>query len=162
MFPTIFNWKWNLSKIQPQDECPSACVSNRSIHDEMNEKMGAIGPWATGKCDWNPSSGLVGVKPVVDHYSVTRFSTQEWHQRNIDIFDENHQVLLQSHKYDTSIRLLTFYIKSIHYHYFNPTELRTKEKIQQIDQSLWSIDIKKIVQNCCEIVLTTSIDWKLH
>lgn len=50
------------------------CEHNRLIQDEMNEQMGAVGPWATGKCDWNPSSGLVGVKPIVDHYSVTRFS----------------------------------------------------------------------------------------
>lgn len=64
----------------------------------MADKMGAIGPWATGKCDWNPTSGLVGVKPVVDHYSITRFSTHEWHQRNADIYDENHQVNLQSLK----------------------------------------------------------------
>lgn len=81
-----------------QEECLSRCESTRSIHEEMNEKMGAIGPWATGKCDWNPSSGLVGVKPIVDHYSVTRFSNTEWHQRNNDIFDENHQVILQSLK----------------------------------------------------------------
>lgn len=87
--------------MKSQDECPSGgCASNQSIHDEMNDKMGAIGPWATGKCDWNPTSGLVGVKPVVDHYSVTRFSTQEWHQRNIDVFNENHRVLHQSHKLD--------------------------------------------------------------
>lgn len=86
--------------MKSQDDCPSGCASKQSIHDEMNDKMGPIGPWATGKCDWNPTSGLVGVKPVVDHYSVTRFSTQEWHQRNIDVFNENHRVLHQSHKLD--------------------------------------------------------------
>lgn len=62
-------------KIDLQDECQQKCEHNRSIRDEMNEPMGAIGPWATGKCDYNPSSGLVGVKPIVDHYSVTRFSS---------------------------------------------------------------------------------------
>lgn len=61
--------------------------------------MSAIGPWATGKCDWNPSSGLVGVKPIVDHYSITKFSTREWHQRNDDICAENHQINQQSVKY---------------------------------------------------------------
>ncbi|XP_031623738.1 tektin-4 [Contarinia nasturtii] len=81
-----------------QAECQSRCESNRTIHDEMSEKMGAIGAWATGKCDWNPKSGLVGVKPIVDHYSITQFSTQEWHQRNNDIYDENHQIILQSLK----------------------------------------------------------------
>lgn len=81
-----------------QGECSARCESTRTIHEEMCDKMGAIGPWATGKCDWNPSSGLVGVKPIVDHYSITRFSTNEWYQRNNDIYDENHQVILQSLK----------------------------------------------------------------
>lgn len=81
-----------------KDECQSKCESSRTIQDEMAEPMGAIGPWATGKCDWHPSSGLVGVKPIVDHYSITRFSTNEWHQRNTDIYDENHQVIRQSFK----------------------------------------------------------------
>lgn len=75
-----------------------SCESPKSMHCELNEKMGPIGPWATGKCDWNPNSGLVGVKPVVDHYSITRFSTNEWAQRNADIYDENHQVIRQSAK----------------------------------------------------------------
>lgn len=60
--------------------------------------MGPIGQWATGKCDWNPKSGLIGVKPVVDHYSITRFSTNEWKQRNDDIYAENSKIIQQSVK----------------------------------------------------------------
>lgn len=64
---------------------------------ELSEKLGAIGPW-NGRCDWNPDSGLVGVKQVVDHYSLTRFSTNEWKQRNVDISLENAKIIQHSLK----------------------------------------------------------------
>lgn len=64
---------------------------------ELSENLGAIGPWH-GRCDWNPSSGLVGVKQVVDHYSLTRFSTGEWNQRNNDLAAENQRIVKQSIK----------------------------------------------------------------
>lgn len=67
--------------------------------------MGPIGPWATGNCDWNPRSGLVGVKPVVDHYSITRFSTREWNQRNNDVYIENARTIEQN------MKLVIFYPK---------------------------------------------------
>lgn len=62
----------------------------------MDEKMGPIGSWATGNCDWNPNGGLTGIKPVVDHYSITRFSTNEWQQRNNDVYAENLHAIQQS------------------------------------------------------------------
>ncbi|XP_022185887.2 tektin-4 isoform X2 [Nilaparvata lugens] len=46
---------------------------------------GPIGPWATGRVDWGPLSGLTGTRPVVDHYSITRFSPAEWRQKNKDL-----------------------------------------------------------------------------
>lgn len=46
--------------------------------------MGPIGPWATGRVDWSPLSGLTGTRPVVDSYTITRFSTNEWRRRNYD------------------------------------------------------------------------------
>lgn len=60
--------------------------------------MGPIGPWATGNCDWNPRNGLTGIRPVVDHYSITKCSTQEWDQRNNDIFNENKKIIQQNLK----------------------------------------------------------------
>lgn len=65
----------------------------RALAEEIGEPMRPIGAWATGQCDWNPSGGLTGVRPVVDHYSITRFSVPEWMRRNKDIYDENHRVL---------------------------------------------------------------------
>lgn len=56
--------------------------------DERGDKeMGPIGPWATGRVDWGPLSGLTGTRPVVDKYSITRYSEGEWRQANKDMLD---------------------------------------------------------------------------
>lgn len=44
--------------------------------------MGPIGPWAPGHLDWTPTAGTTGVRPVVDKYSITRYSTGEWRKNN--------------------------------------------------------------------------------
>lgn len=44
--------------------------------------MGAIDPWAAGHLDWTPQSGITGVRPVVDKYSMTRYSTRDWRLNN--------------------------------------------------------------------------------
>jgi len=48
------------------------------------QKMDPIGPYATGRVDWSPLAGLTGTRPVVDSYTITRFSTNEWRRRNFD------------------------------------------------------------------------------
>jgi len=45
-------------------------------------QMGPVGPWATGRVDWGPLAGLTGTRPVVDSYSVTRYSEAEWRHHN--------------------------------------------------------------------------------
>lgn len=50
--------------------------------------MGPIGPWATGRVDWSPLAGLTGTRPVVDRYSITRYSTNEWRKRNLDLINK--------------------------------------------------------------------------
>ncbi|XP_060807879.1 tektin-4-like [Amyelois transitella] len=45
--------------------------------------MGPIGPWAAGHLDWTPQAGTTGVRPVVDKYSITRYSTGEWRNHNL-------------------------------------------------------------------------------
>lgn len=47
-------------------------------------QMMSIGPYATGRVDWSPLSGMTGTRPVVDSYSITRFSTNEWKRRNYE------------------------------------------------------------------------------
>ncbi|KAL5281562.1 hypothetical protein ACFFRR_005120 [Megaselia abdita] len=49
---------------------------------DNQEPMGPVGPWATGKVDWAPLAGLTGTRPVVDRYSITRFSGAEWREHN--------------------------------------------------------------------------------
>ncbi|XP_075986290.1 tektin-1-like [Anticarsia gemmatalis] len=44
--------------------------------------MGPTGPWAPGHMDWTPQAGITGVRPVVDKYSMTRYSTGEWRKNN--------------------------------------------------------------------------------
>lgn len=56
--------------------------------DEKGEKeMGPIGPWATGRVDWGPLSGMTGTRPVVDKYSITRYSDGEWRKHNADMLN---------------------------------------------------------------------------
>lgn len=64
----------------------------------VNDKMGPIGPWATGRVDWSPLAGLTGTRPVVDRYSITRYSTNEWKQRNHDILSDTASSIDKSRK----------------------------------------------------------------
>ncbi|XP_055641169.1 tektin-4 isoform X2 [Toxorhynchites rutilus septentrionalis] len=56
---------------------------NADVHP-LAKPMGPIGPWATGRVDWGALSGQTGTRPVVDRYSITRYSVDEWRQRNAD------------------------------------------------------------------------------
>ncbi|XP_055550177.1 tektin-4 isoform X2 [Wyeomyia smithii] len=56
---------------------------NSDVHP-LSRPMGPIGPWATGRIDWGSLSGQTGTRPVVDRYSITRYSVDEWRQRNAD------------------------------------------------------------------------------
>ncbi|CAH1155106.1 unnamed protein product [Phaedon cochleariae] len=60
---------------QPQDALPV----------QLEESMGPMGPWATGRVDWGPLSGLTGTRPVVDKYSITRYSEGDWRAHNKDM-----------------------------------------------------------------------------
>ncbi|XP_037928055.1 tektin-1 [Teleopsis dalmanni] len=55
--------------------------------DDHLKPMNAVGPYATGKVDWSPLGGLTGTRPVVDRYSITRFSPNEWRARNNDVIN---------------------------------------------------------------------------
>lgn len=62
---------------QPQDE----------LAEIKKDEMGPIGPWATGRLDWGPLAGLTGTRPVVDKYSITRYSEGEWRKHNKEMLD---------------------------------------------------------------------------
>jgi hypothetical protein len=52
---------------------------------QESQKMGVTGPWATGSVDWGPLAGLIGTRSVVDKYSITRYSEEEWRKHNADV-----------------------------------------------------------------------------
>ncbi|XP_058122075.1 tektin-4 [Anopheles ziemanni] len=71
--------------------------------------MGPIGPWATGRVDWGALSGQTGTRPVVNQYSITRYSVDEWRQRNADIIAAcqstvDHSVKVENTSKNTIIR----------------------------------------------------------
>ncbi|XP_067008025.2 tektin-4 [Anabrus simplex] len=68
---------------QPEDAFPASDVT--SPDGQEGQKMGPIGPWATGRPDWGPLAGMTGTRPVVDRYSITRYSEGEWRKHNEDI-----------------------------------------------------------------------------
>ncbi|CAG9863658.1 unnamed protein product [Phyllotreta striolata] len=57
---------------QPQDALPI----------KLEKHMEPVGPWATGRVDWGPLSGLTGIRPIVDKYSIQRYSEGEWREHN--------------------------------------------------------------------------------
>lgn len=73
------------------------------------DPLGPVGPWATGRVDWGPLAGLTGIRPVVDHYTITRYSTGEWRSRNEDIISKalnsmNESVRIENDSKDSIVR----------------------------------------------------------
>lgn len=72
-------------------------TGNSDVHP-LSKPMGPIGPWATGRVDWGALSGQTGTRPVVDRYSITRYSVDEWRQRNADTIDACASTVTKSEK----------------------------------------------------------------
>jgi hypothetical protein len=71
------------------DTFPSSEVM--TAEGEESEKMGVTGPWATDCVDQGPLAGLTGTRPVVDQYSITRYSEGEWRKHNADVLGGAHK-----------------------------------------------------------------------
>lgn len=85
------DYELNTNPIGLPEEQP-ACYLPQENDDQViipstQEAMSRIGPYASGRCDWGPLSGLTGTRPVVDQYSITRYSTNEWRKRNFDTLE---------------------------------------------------------------------------
>lgn len=77
---------------------PTACYMPQ-ITDAItyqNKPMGPIGPWASGDLNWAPLAGLTGTRPVVDKYTITRFSEAEWRTRNGKLVTDTRDAINQS------------------------------------------------------------------
>ncbi|XP_072378548.1 tektin-4-like [Diabrotica undecimpunctata] len=75
---------------QIEEKANPACYlpqPNDSLPHILATEMGPIGPWATGRVDWGPLSGLTGTRPVVDKYSIARYSEIDWRLENKKILD---------------------------------------------------------------------------
>lgn len=85
----------------PQDEPPCylpQCEDETPLKN-IPDPLGAIGPWATGKVDWSPLAGMTGIRPVVDHYTITRYSPAEWRARNEGIIRRCYDAMTDSVRY---------------------------------------------------------------
>ncbi|KAF5269263.1 hypothetical protein FQR65_LT02564 [Abscondita terminalis] len=73
-----------------QTEAPTCYLPqpNDNIPNQKQEEMGPIGPWATGRVDWSPIAGMTGTRPIVDKYSITRYSEGEWRRHNEEIINK--------------------------------------------------------------------------
>uniref|UniRef100_A0A182K1J2 Tektin n=1 Tax=Anopheles christyi TaxID=43041 RepID=A0A182K1J2_9DIPT len=68
----------------------------------LAKPMGPIGPWATGRVDWGALSGQTGTRPVVNQYSITRYSVDEWRQRNADMINACETTVDQSNQVENT------------------------------------------------------------
>ncbi|CRK99861.1 CLUMA_CG013164, isoform A [Clunio marinus] len=93
--PGAYDWKLKPEEYElqtnpiglPEEKPPCYLPQENDDHivvPSAQSQMGPIGPYATGRVDWSPLAGLTGTRPVVDSYSITRYSTNEWRQRNYE------------------------------------------------------------------------------
>ena len=83
----------------PTDKPPSYLPQENDDHvivPSAQAQMMQIGPWATGRVDWSSLAGLTGTRPVVDSYTITRFSTNEWKRRNYDTLKAANDAIAKS------------------------------------------------------------------
>ncbi|XP_019890320.2 tektin-4 [Musca domestica] len=96
------------------------------IKDNL-QSMGPIGPWATGKVDWSPMAGLTGTRPVVDRYSITRFSPNEWRAKNLETVKNTNKIFDRTMKNQYSCKTSLDRITSL----VEKTQTETTEMVRQ-------------------------------
>lgn len=65
-----------------EENCEGA---DAEFANRCEQQLDPVDYWAVGRPDWAPLGGMTGTRPVVDRYTVTRFSTNEWEKRNQDL-----------------------------------------------------------------------------
>ncbi|XP_026469916.1 tektin-4-like [Ctenocephalides felis] len=65
---------------------------------KKDHAMGPIGPWATGRVDWGPLAGMTGTRPIVDQYSITRYSEGEWRRHNKDLLNKGDSAMQETYR----------------------------------------------------------------
>ncbi|EDW03655.1 tektin-4 [Drosophila grimshawi] len=126
---------------QPGDDLP---------HKDSMTPMGPIGPWATGRVDWSPMAGLTGTRPVVDRYSITRYSSNEWRAKNEQTVQYVNSVLDKADKNrfssTTEYQRLTAMV--------NKTQNETTDKLRQRSQVIckWKSTLETAIRTMTDEV----------
>ncbi|XP_073989436.1 tektin A isoform X2 [Rhodnius prolixus] len=112
------------------------------------DKMEPIGPWATGKVDWSPQGGVTGIRPVVDQYSISRYSASEWRKHNEEVLcssaDDLHRVNMAEYN---SRRGLKFTAENADKVQFSNTK-RLAERTNEVFK--WKEEIKRAIEAMTE------------
>ncbi|XP_051173310.1 uncharacterized protein LOC127289421 [Leptopilina boulardi] len=87
--------------------------------------MEPVGPWATGCVSYSPYSGITGVRPVVDRYSITRYSPGEWRAHNQTFFNESTEKIREAQ----TIRLDARHCKEEIYKETDKTQLENRDRL---------------------------------
>ncbi|XP_046408868.1 tektin-4 [Ischnura elegans] len=72
---------------QPGDE--NAHLAKLNPEACVEQQMGPLGPWATGRCNWSPLADLTGTRPVVDRYTISRYDPVEWRMKNHEALNDS-------------------------------------------------------------------------
>lgn len=67
--------------------------SNDNVPAIDEGPMGPVGPWATGRPVFSPINGMTGLRPVVDRYSMTRYTPAQWRGHNKTFFDQSSRMI---------------------------------------------------------------------
>ncbi|XP_054743536.1 tektin-4 [Anastrepha obliqua] len=128
---------------QPGDELPSK---------DALKPMGPIGPWATGKVDWSPMAGLTGTRPVVDRYSITRFSPNEWRAKNHDILQKTNDIFDKATKNQYSSKTAFMRITAM----VDKTQAETTKNLTQRAQLVgkWKVTLETAIKNMADEIST--------
>lgn len=58
------------------------------------------GPWATGRVTRSLKSGITGLRPVVNRYSITHCGPIEWREHNLSVFQHSNEKICDAQYVD--------------------------------------------------------------
>ncbi|KAM3958038.1 testis specific tektin [Aphomia sociella] len=116
--------------------------------------MSPIGPWATGHLDWTPQAGMTGVRPVVDKYSITRYSTGEWRKNNEFILTPRATDKAKATEVKTKKDVENVFMN------LDNTQADTNEKLKKRikDLSYWKKQVEKTIEAITDEINTLDED----
>ncbi|CAG9797111.1 unnamed protein product [Chironomus riparius] len=115
-------------------------------------QMMQIGPWATGRVDWSPLGGLTGTRPVVDSYSITRFSTNEWRRRNYDTLKAANDAIAKSIVVENSAKNSIMRSYEVTEHNQSDNSKRLQNRARDIDD--WKQCLERAIRAMTDEICT--------